>query len=166
MSWVGLGLMLASDVVGLVLIPLGLPGLWLMVLGFLGFGWLTQFRTVGLVMVGAVVGIAAVAEIIEWWLGFRIARRYGGSTRAGWGALLGGIIGAAVGAPVPVLGSVIAAVVGSFLGAAAMEYTRSLAVRRATRVGWGAVVGRAAAAAVKVALGMVIAAVGLFAAFR
>jgi hypothetical protein len=36
----------------------------------------------------------------------------------------------------------------------------------ATRAGWGAVVGRAAAAAVKVGLGLVIAVLGLFAALR
>jgi uncharacterized protein YqgC (DUF456 family) len=166
MSWLGLVLLLATDVVGLILIPLGLPGLWVMVLGFIGFGWLTQFRTVGVVAIGIVLAVAAIGEIVEAWLGFRIARRYGGSKRAGWGALLGGTIGAVVGVPIPIVGSVIGALVGSFAGATVLEYTRSLAVGGATRAGWGAVVGRAAAAAVKVGLGLVIAALGLFAALR
>ena len=166
MNWLGLVLLLATDVVGLVLIPLGLPGLWLMVLGFIGFGWLTQFRTIGVVAMGIVIAVAAIGEIAEAWLGFRITRRYGGSKRAGWGALLGGILGAVVGVPVPIVGSVIGAFVGSFAGATVLEYTRSLAMGGATRAGWGAVVGRAAAAALKVALGLVIAALGLFAALR
>jgi uncharacterized protein YqgC (DUF456 family) len=166
MSWLGLVLLLATDVVGLILIPLGLPGLWVMVLGFIGFGWLTQFRTVGVVAIGIVLAVAAIGEIVEAWLGFRIARRYGGSKRAGWGALLGGTIGAVVGVPIPIVGSVIGALVGSFAGATVLEYTRSLAVGGAARAGWGAVVGRAAAAAVKVGLGLVIAALGLFAALR
>lgn len=166
MSWVGLLLLLATAVTGLILVPLGLPGLWLIVLGVLGYGWLTDFRTVGVATIGIVVALAAVGEIVEAWLGFRVARRYGGSARAGWGALVGGIAGAVVGVPVPLIGSVIGAFLGSFAGAAVFEYTRSRAVAGATRAGWGAVVGRAAAAAVKVGLGIVIVVVGLFAALR
>lgn len=166
MSWIGVLLLLATDLVGLILVPLGLPGLWLMVLGVLGYGWITEFRTAGAVTIGVVLGLAAVGEIIEAWLGFRVARRYGGSSRAGWGALVGGVVGAVVGVPVPLVGSVIGAFVGSFAGAAVFEYTRSAAVGGATRAGWGAVVGRAAAAAVKVGLGVVIAVVGLCAALR
>jgi uncharacterized protein YqgC (DUF456 family) len=165
-SWVGLLLLLATAVTGLILVPLGLPGLWLIVLGVLGYGWLTDFRTVGVATIGIVVALAAVGEIVEAWLGFRVARRYGGSARAGWGALVGGIAGAVVGVPVPLIGSVIGAFLGSFAGAAVFEYTRSRAVAGATRAGWGAVVGRAAAAAVKVGLGIVIVVVGLFAALR
>jgi len=163
-SWIGLLLLLGTDVVGLILVPLGLPGLWIMVLGVLGYGWLTEFRTVGVVTIGVVVALAAVGEIVEAWLGFRITRRYGGSTRAAWGALVGGIVGAVVGVPIPVVGSVVGAFVGSFAGAAIFEYTHSSKVGGATRAGWGAVVGRAAAAAVKVGLGIVIAVLGLFAA--
>src|SRR2546426_7588168 len=103
-------------VAGLVLIPLGLPGLWLMVLGVLGYGWLTAFRSVGIGIMALVVGLALLGEGIEWWLGFRFAERYGGSRRAGWGALVGGLVGAAIGVPVPIVGSVIGAVVGSFAG--------------------------------------------------
>jgi uncharacterized protein YqgC (DUF456 family) len=164
----GLGILLlgVTSLGGLILVPLGLPGLWIMVLGVIGYGWLTEFQTVGVATIGIVLGLAAVGELVEAWLGFRVARRYGGSARAGWGALVGGIIGAVVGVPVPVIGSVIGAFLGSFAGAAVFEYTRSATMGGATRAGWGAVVGRAAAAAVKVALGLAIAVVGLFAALR
>ena len=40
-------LVLGTGLLGLALIPLGLPGLWVIVLGILGFGWLTDFRTLG-----------------------------------------------------------------------------------------------------------------------
>lgn len=166
MSWIGLLLLLATDLVGLILVPLGLPGLWVMVLGVVGYGWLTEFRTVGVVTMGIVLGLAAVGELLEAWLGFRVTRRYGGSRRAAWGALLGGVVGAVVGVPVPIVGSVIGAFVGAFAGAALFEYTSTPSVGGATRAGWGAMVGRAAAAAVKVGLGIVIAVVGLFAALR
>ncbi len=151
---------------GLVLVPLGLPGLWVMVAGIIGYGWLTDFRSVGVTTIAIVLVLALVGEIVETWLGFRLARRYGASPRAGWRALVGGIVGALVGAPVPIVGSVIAGFVGSFAGAALFEYSRSWAAGTAVRAGWGAVLGRAAAAAAKIALGVAIAVVGIFAALR
>src|SRR2546430_12660410 len=106
---------------GLVLVPLGLPGLWVMVAGVAGYGWLMDFRSVGVTTIALVLGLALVGEIIETWLGFRLARRYGGSSRAGRGALVGRIVRAVVGVPVPIIGSVIAGLVGSFAGAAILE---------------------------------------------
>jgi hypothetical protein len=153
-------------VIGLVLVPLGLPGLWVMVIGVIGYGWLTDFRTIGVATIAVVLALAFVGEIIEMWVGFRLTKRYGGSNRAGWGALIGGIIGAVIGVPVPIIGSVIGAFVGSFAGAMLFEYTLSATTSTAVRAGWGAVLGRAAAAAVKIALGLVIAVIGLFAALR
>ncbi|HWC73146.1 MAG TPA: DUF456 domain-containing protein [Gemmatimonadales bacterium] len=163
MDAVALVLLIACCALGLCLIPLGLPGLWVMVCGILAYGWLTGFRTVGVTIITIVLGIAFAGEIIDNWLGFRFAKRYGGSTRSGWGALLGGVVGAIIGVPIAVIGSVIGAFVGSFVGAALFEYSYSRHAGVATRAGWGAVVGRAAAAAVKIALGVLIAAVGAFA---
>jgi hypothetical protein len=164
MAVLGLLVMVLAVLVGLALIPLGLPGLWVMVGGVLIYGWLTSFRTVGVATIAIVLGIAFLGEIIESWLGFRFAKRYGGSSRSGWGALIGGLIGAVIGVPVAIVGSVIGAFIGSFVGAALFEYSYSRHAGVATRAGWGAVVGRAAAAAAKMALGFVIAIVGLFAA--
>jgi uncharacterized protein len=152
--------------VGLVLVPLGLPGLWVMVVGVLAFAGLTGFRSVGTATIFAVLGLAFLGEIFEWWIGFGLARRYGGSRRAGWGALLGGIVGAVVGVPVPIIGSVIGAFVGSFGGAALFEYSLSGTTTTAVRAGWGAMLGRAAAAGAKVAIGVVIAVIGTVAAWR
>lgn len=163
METTGIILLVACILAGLTLIPLGLPGLWVMVAGILGYGWLTDFRTVGLGTIALVLGLAFAGEIVEAWIGFRFARRYGGSRSAGWGALIGGIAGAIVGVPVPIMGSVIGAFVGSFLGAALFEYARAQRAEVAARAGWGAVLGRAVAAAAKMALGVVIGVVGLFA---
>jgi len=157
-------ILVVAGLIGLVLIPLGLPGLWVMVGGLLAYGWLTDFRSIGVATIAIVLGIAFLGEIIESWLGFRFAKRYGGSSRSGWGALVGGLVGAVVGVPVAIIGSVIGAFIGSFIGAALFEYTYSRRAGIAVGAGWGAVVGRAAAAAAKIALGVVIAVIGLFAA--
>jgi uncharacterized protein len=159
-------LLVISSLAGLMLIPFGLPGLWVMVLGVLAYGWLTGFQAVTIGIVSLVVALAVLGEVIEAWLGFRFARRYGGSSRAGWGALVGGLIGAVVGVPVPLIGSVIGGFVGAFAGAALFEYTRARRTGAAAGAGWGAVLGRAAAAAVKMALGIVIAVVAVVVALR
>jgi uncharacterized protein YqgC (DUF456 family) len=162
LAWVVLGI---CDIAGLLLVPIGLPGLWVMVGGFLLFGWMTDFRSTGVWMIAAVLVLAFVGEVLESWLGFRFAKRHGGSSRSGWGALIGGLVGAGMGVPIPIIGSVIGAFFGSFVGAALFEYSATRRADLAVSVGWGAILGRAAAAAAKIALGLVIAVVGLVAAF-
>ena len=150
---------------GLALVALGLPGLWLIVAAVVAFGAITGFKGIGLATIVIVVALAVIAEVIEAWLGFGLARRYGGSKRAGWGALLGGLVGAIVGVPVPIIGSVIGGFVGAFVGAVVFEYSKSGA-STAVRAGWGALVGRVAATAAKISVGIVMAVVALFAAIR
>jgi uncharacterized protein YqgC (DUF456 family) len=159
-------LVLLTGLVGLALIPLGLPGLWVILLGILGFGWLTDFRTLGVGLIALVLGLALLGEAVEAYVGFRFARRYGGSRRAGWGALVGGLVGAVVGVPVPVIGSVIGGFVGAFLGAALFEYSNARHSEGAVRAGWGAVLGRALAAGVKMGVGVVMVVIAVYAALR
>src|SRR5256886_16205534 len=89
MELLGTAIMAVAGLVWLAIVPLGLPGLWIMVGGVLAYGWLTAFRKVGIATIAIVLAIAFLGEIIDNWLGFRFAKRYGGSTRPGWGALLG-----------------------------------------------------------------------------
>ena len=163
MTLIAMLLLALLSLAGLAMIPLGLPGLWVMVGGILAYGWVTDFRSVTVTMIVIVLGLAFLGELVENWIGFRYAKRYGGSTRSGWGALVGGLVGAAIGVPVAIIGSVIGAFLGSFIGAAVFEYTSSRHAGLATRAGWGAVLGRAAGAAIKIALGLVIAVIGLYA---
>ncbi len=158
----GVLLLVVAGLVGLILIPFGLPGLWVIVLGILGYGWLTDFRTLSAGLLVLIIGLAVLGEVLEAWVGFRFARRYGGSSRAGWGALVGGLIGAIVGVPVPVIGSVVGGFLGAFVGAAVFEYTRARQSGIAAMAGWGAVLGRAAAAALKMGIGIVLVVISLF----
>lgn len=164
MDFLAIAILAAAILVGLVVVPLGLPGLWVMVGGILLYGWLTDFHSLSVALIAIVLGLALLGEIIESWLGFRFAKRYGGSSRSGWGALAGGIVGAIIGVPIPVIGSVIGAFLGSFIGAALFEYSASRQLDVATRAGWGSVVGRAAAAAIKIGLGLIIAVIAAYAA--
>lgn len=149
--------------IGLLLVPLGLPGLWLMVLGIIGYGWATGFVSIGASTIAWAVGLAFLGEILEAWVGFRYARKFGGSRRAGWGALLGGFAGALFGVPIPVVGSVVGSFAGSFVGALVVEYLGRSRTATAIGAGWGALLGRIWATAAKTALGLVIVIIGAFA---
>ncbi|MCC6318822.1 MAG: DUF456 domain-containing protein [Gemmatimonadaceae bacterium] len=155
MSLVLLGCVL---LLALCLVPLGLPGLWVMIIAALAYDWLVPAASVGWVTVAIAVGLAVLAEVLEFTLSARYTQKYGGSRRAAWGSILGGIAGAIVGVPVPIVGSVIGAFAGAFVGALVLEYTRPDATRAgATRVATGALLGRVAAAAAKTGLGCAVA---------
>ena len=150
-----MALLIVALVVGLLLIPFGLPGLWLMVGAALVYSNVEP-RRLGLVTIIGIAVLALVAEVLEFALSGRYAKRYGGSRRAGWGAILGGMVGAIVGVPIPVIGSVIGAFAGAFAGALLAELSRGAEVRSATRVATGALIGRVAAVGMKVGIGLVL----------
>lgn len=149
-----LGLIL---LVSLFMIPLGLPGLWVMIAAAVGYSILVP-NSIGMFVLIGTTAIAVVAEVLEFTLAGKYARKYGGSRRAGWGAIIGGTVGAIVGVPVPIIGPIIGAFAGAFAGALVFEYSRGSGMQASTRVATGALIGRAVAAALKVAFGLAIAA--------
>lgn len=147
-------LLIVATVLGLMMIPFGLPGTLVIFAGALGYYLMVPGGAIGLTTVVVVGVLMAIAEVLEFVLAGRYAQKYGGSKRAGWGAIIGGMVGAFMGVPIPIVGSVVGAFIGAFVGAFVFEFsgTRDHAV--ATRVAWGALVGRAVAAAMKVGVGL------------
>lgn len=141
----------------LFLTPLGLPGNWIM-LGVVAVG--AAAGEVGLGLAAALALVAGAAEVAEFLLVKRYSERYGGSRRAFWGAVAGGVAGVVIGVPVPVVGSLLAGVGGTFVGAFAVAWWEKRVLRNAGRVGWGALLGRVASAAVKTGAGVAILVVG------
>jgi uncharacterized protein YqgC (DUF456 family) len=156
-------LLAAILLVSLFIIPIGLPGTWVMLAAGVGYSLLVPDSIGWITLVGVTV-IAVIAEIFEFTLAGQYARKYGGSRRASWGAIIGGTVGAIVGVPVPVIGSIIGAFAGAFVGALIFEYSRGSGAELSTRVAWGALIGRAVASAMKVGAGIAIAVWLLFAA--
>lgn len=141
----------------ILLIPLGLPGLWILV-ALIGIGaWLGEIAAW---VVVAAVALAAVAELAEWLIVRSMNVRYGGSPRAFWGAIVGGMVGVLIGAPIPIVGSVVAGFLGSFLGAAVVTYHELQDVGAARRVGWGVLLARTLSVGLKVAAAVVILVLG------
>ena len=147
-------LLLAALLVGLVLVPLGLPGLWVM-LGATLLHWvLVPAGPIGPMTVVVMAALVVLAEVLEFTIAGRYARVHGGSRRASLGAMLGGLVGAVLGVPVPVVGSMLGAFAGAFVGAFLGELTVPRGERgEPVRVARGALLGRVAAAAVKTGIG-------------
>ncbi|HET7691616.1 MAG TPA: DUF456 family protein [Gemmatimonadota bacterium] len=155
-----LALAVVGMIVALVVIPLGLPGLWIMI-GILAAA--TFADEVSPIVLVLLVVVALLAELAEWVIVARTSARWGGSRKAFWGAIAGGLVGILVGLPIPlpILGPLAAGLLGTFAGAAAVTLWETRALRSAGRVGCGAVLGRAFAAATKTAAGVVILVTGV-----
>jgi uncharacterized protein YqgC (DUF456 family) len=146
--------LIAVLLLGLVMIPFGMPGTLVMFCGALGYKLLQPHGGIGWATVIIAGLLMAFAEAMEWVLTGRYTRKYGGSRRASWGAVIGGMIGAFIGVPIPLIGPVIGAFVGAFAGAFVGEMSRGSGGGTSTRVAWGAFVGRVVGAALKMGVGV------------
>ena len=145
MHWTYYIILIALMLAGLFLNILGLPGLWLMVISYVGYAFLTGWDVyVGWPSVLAVVVLALGAELVEFLAGAAGSAAAGGRKRGMAGAIIGGIVGGIVGTgviPIPIVGTIIGACAGAFVGAFALEYADKDA-DHAMRVGIGAAKGR------------------------
>lgn len=106
-------LLLAAGVAG-VLLP-ALPGLPLMFAGVWLLAYAQDYAVMGagaLVLTGA---LAAAGTLLDYVAGLLGARLSGASTRALWGAALGGVLGMALGLPGLALGPLLGAALGEYL---------------------------------------------------
>ena len=131
--------------VGLFLNILGLPGLWLIVISYIGYALLTGWgEFAGWPSIIIVVLLALGAELVEFLAGAAGSHAAGGRKRGMAGAIAGGIVGGIVGTaviPIPIVGTVIGACAGAFGGAFLLEYMDK-DHEHAMRVGIGAAKGR------------------------
>jgi hypothetical protein len=160
MVWAWYLLLLAVQCVGLFFTMLGLPGLWLMVIGVAGYAWWTGWDVyVGWPGLVAVTGLAVLAELIEFLSSSSGAKKAGASRRG----MIGGIVGAIVGGifftglvPIPILGTILGVCIGAFAGAAVVEMGVRGDAGHAGRVGWGAAKGSFFGIMYKLMVGVVI----------
>jgi hypothetical protein len=151
----GIVAFVVAELAALCMVPLGLPGTWLQVVVAGVLAWSDPAAAGHLFAVAVLLAVAGeVTDVVSGRWG---TRRFGGSSRAAWGALLGGFAGLLVGTPVPIVGSLVMSFVGTFVGAVAGELWGRGALAPSLRIGWGAVVGRTLGVGVKMTLAFAIA---------
>ena len=152
--WIISVILTVTGLAGLLL-PI-VPGAPVLFLGLLFAAWAEDFRYIGvwtLLLLAGMAGLTYVVEVIASVLG---VQKYGGSSRAMAGAVIGGVVGLFFGIPGILL--------GPFLGAVAGELSVQRSLDQAGRAGFGTMVGLAIGLAGKLAIG--IAMVGLFLVIR
>lgn len=157
LHWLLYLLLLIGGALSLLTAILSLPGLWLMA-GLLGaFGWATGWDVyVGWPSVGTLLGLALLAEIVEFASGAAGSGAAGGGKRAAIGGIAGAFVGGLIGTPFfPVVGTIVGACAGSFVGAALLELTNG-DLARAWRVGIGAAKGRLYGSVGKLIIGILM----------
>jgi uncharacterized protein YqgC (DUF456 family) len=137
-----------AGVTGVVIIFLGLPGTFLILGVSLLFAWLTGFATIQWSFLGLLLGIALLAELVEFGLGAAAARKFGSSKAGLFGTIIGAFVVGILATPiVPPIGMILGALVGAFLGAVLFEFVATGDWHRSLRAGsgafWGTLGGRA-----------------------
>lgn len=166
MDYFYFALLLLALILGWFINLLGLPGLWLMVASHAGFGLLTGWdRLVGWHSTLTLVGLALLAEVLEFVAGAAGSNAAGGRKRGMFGAIVGGIIGGILGTPLlPIVGTFVGACAGAFAGAALLELS-DRNVTHSLRVGIGAAKGRFWGMVIKLSVGLAMFVVSAWAAF-
>jgi len=105
--------------IGLLLVPLGLPGTWLMVVVAFVYSMLTDFQTGqnDIWVLVVIVALAILAELFEFGIGVIGSKKLKVSNKAIISSLIGGFIGAILGFPIILIGSLIGLLIGVFVGA-------------------------------------------------
>jgi len=146
------------SIVGIALTLLTLPGMWIAIAAAIGvqlwqptmFSWWT---------LGICIGLALLAEMLEFFASAAGAAKGGASKKGALGAIIGSLVGAIVGSFFfPPIGTVLGAVAGA--GGAVIWVEMSLekrGFRDATKAGTGAAVGRLLATFIKVTFAAVVA---------
>lgn len=154
MIQIGAGLVVTLMVVALVLHVFGLPANWL-VLALVGFWkWIRPEADLSWMFMGVLAGMALVGEILEFLSQSFGAKRYGGSRKGNWGAILGAIAGSIFGAPFFLgLGALPGALLGAYGGCLAVELVTGRTLSQARLAARGALWGKMFGLVTKVALG-------------
>lgn len=134
-----------------------MPGTWLIAITGVAHQWYNAWPEGKRWILYALLGLAVIAEVIEFAASGFTAKRAGATRQAAWGALIGGFLGMFLLAlPLFVVGSMIGAVMGCFLGAALTEMWMREKVLHGARVGFFAAMGMVMGTVIKICAAMLM----------
>ncbi|MFB6290472.1 MAG: DUF456 family protein [Candidatus Bipolaricaulia bacterium] len=154
MNVLALIIFLLLSLVGLVIIPIGIPGTFLIVIASGIAGLITGWEVVSINLFFIFLGLAIFGEVGDYLFSVVSGKKYGASKFGLIGSFIGAVIGSIVGLPLPIIGNLIGAFAGAFAGAFITEFMMGSDPYRAIRSGIGVLFGRLFGSIVKVAIGM------------
>ena len=161
MDWIYFFLLLAMLVVGLGLIIVNLPGLWLMATGAGLYALVTKGQYIGWGKLAVVLGLCLFAELLELLARAGGAKQAGGSKRSMLLATVGGVAGGLLlSLPVPILGTIAGVCIGAFaggmLGQMTVNDSKKGSLGNSALVGYGAAKGTLVGMVLKLCVGVVL----------
>ena len=143
--------------VTVLLIPLGIPGTFMIAAAVLIEALITDFSYLSVNLILWLFALSVALEGLEYLITGVSAKRFGASNAGVWGAVVGGILGAIFGSAIlPIIGTLFGALAGAYLGAVATELLRGKETDQALRAGFGAFVGNLGGKLVKVLGGSIM----------
>lgn len=144
-------------VLSLVLLFVGLPGIWLILI-ITGI-WAFFVQAPALFSLGffiPLILLAVIGEVAEFFAGYYGTKRFGGSSKGGLGGIIGGFIGAILGAAFFFgFGAIPGAFAGAFAGCFFVEkILNASSTENAVSAAWGTILGRFGGLMVKLGLGI------------
>ncbi len=139
---------------GLLVVPLGLPGTWVIAGIGLLYSFISDFQPghSDLWVIVTLVVFAGLGELLEFGVGIVASKKMDVSNKAVWASLIGGIVGAVIGLPVAFIGSLLGLLLGTFLGAFLLDLVTSQNLNVALKTGVAVFFSRVTALFVKTLL--------------
>ncbi|WP_045222203.1 DUF456 domain-containing protein [Desulfonatronum thioautotrophicum] len=155
MSFVLAGFFLGFLGLLLTLHVFGLPANWLILAAMAAWGWLNPDFAGGLGFFAILFALCVLGEVVEFAAQVYGGRRYGGSRKGAWAAVIGAIIGGVLGAPFFFgLGAVPGSFLGAYLGSLLIELGQGYPPAAARRAAWGAMWNKVFGTVVKICVGV------------
>ncbi|MFQ6618707.1 MAG: DUF456 family protein [Fidelibacterota bacterium] len=149
--------------IGILLIPLGIPGTFIITFDALIYGFFTGFEKITGQLILILLGISLLMEVVEFLMSGILSKKFGASKAGITGAIAGGITGAIIGTGFfPIIGSMIGAFAGAFIGAFAFEFLSIGDFQRAFKAGFGAFLGSIGGKFLKLTAAIAMAVIILF----
>ncbi len=152
-----------------LLVFLGLPGNWLIVITTCAFAWWQKDHHLFSAYTLAAMGILALTgELVEFFAGMTGAKKAGAGWRGSLGALCGGLPGAVLGTfliPIPLVGTIFGAATGAGFGSFLAERAGGRDKDHAVKIGLSASKGSLLGTATKLLIGFTLLILSAFAAF-
>ncbi|MBI4412299.1 MAG: DUF456 domain-containing protein [Deltaproteobacteria bacterium] len=158
LSSLGLVIYVLLLLAALLLVPLGFPGTWLMVVVSFVYSLIADFQTgksdFGILFV--VILLAVVGEVLEFGIGVWGGKKMSVSNRTIVASLIGGVLGAFIGVPVLLIGSILGLFAGVFAGAFLSEILEKRDWRKGLQGALACFFSRITAMFVKTGIGFVM----------
>jgi uncharacterized protein YqgC (DUF456 family) len=151
-------LLIVINAFWLMLVPLALPGNWLIVITTALFSWWQWGQNVfSIYTLIAVTVLAFLGELVEFFAGAGGAKKAGAGWLGAIAAIFGAITGAIIGTIVlPLFGTIFGACLGAGLAATIVELVMGKTPDASIRSGFGASLGYLIGSTTKFAIGVVI----------